>query len=102
LPEGSVAVAVTNWPAGTAVGKVATKGATPPGLVVTVVERLASGGADKTVKLWDLATGQEVLSLKGHARRVNSISFSSDGNRLASGTDLGEGAVRVWEAATSE
>jgi WD40 repeat protein len=65
-------------------------------------KRLAGGCGDKTVRLWDLPTGQEVLSLKGPASRVNSVSFSPDGQRLASGTDLREGAVWVWEAITVE
>src|SRR5207245_1828127 len=29
--------------------------------------RLASGGDDQTVKVWDAASGQELLTLKGHA-----------------------------------
>src|SRR5262249_24672866 len=30
-------------------------------------KRLASGGGDRTVKVWDAGTGQEVFSLRGHA-----------------------------------
>ena len=40
----------------------------------------AHGG---TVKLWDAATGQEVLTLKGHTKSVNSLSFSPDGRQIA-------------------
>ena len=29
-------------------------------------KRLASASADETVKVWDAATGQETLTLKGH------------------------------------
>ncbi|MBC8876829.1 MAG: hypothetical protein H8E44_45965 [Planctomycetes bacterium] len=39
---------------------------------------------DVTVKLWDVATGQETLTLKGHAKQVNSVAFSPEGTRLAS------------------
>ena len=28
--------------------------------------RIVSGGGDKTLKVWDAATGQETLTLKGH------------------------------------
>ena len=30
-------------------------------------QRLASGSGDKTVKIWDSATGKELFALKGHA-----------------------------------
>ena len=47
-------------------------------------KRLASASADGTVKVWDAATGQETLTLKGHTGEVNSVAFSPDGKRLAS------------------
>jgi tetratricopeptide (TPR) repeat protein len=58
--------------------------------------RLASASNDQTVRVWDAATGKELLTLKGHTGRVFSVSFSPDGRRLASaGFDR---TVRVWEA----
>jgi WD40 repeat protein len=62
-------------------------------------KRLASGSNDKTVKVWDTATGQEALTLKGHTNRVSSVAFSRDGKRLAS---AGDWTVKVWDAATGE
>ena len=42
-------------------------------------QRVASAGADNTVKLWDTATGKELFALKGHAGEVNDVAFSPDG-----------------------
>jgi WD40 repeat protein len=53
-------------------------------------KRLASACQDKTVRVWDAQTGQELLSLKGHTAKVNSVAYSPDGKRLAS-SSLGYG-----------
>jgi WD40 repeat protein len=47
---------------------------------------LASGSWDKTVRLWDIATQQQLgESLVGHSDLVYSVAFSPDGKTLASG-----------------
>ena len=44
---------------------------------------LASGGADRTVRLWDRATCETTTTWKGHRTYVHAIAFSPDGRLLA-------------------
>jgi hypothetical protein len=57
--------------------------------------RLASCSFDRTVKIWELGAGQEVLSLT-HSGPVYSVAFGSDGQAVASGCDNGD--LRLWLA----
>jgi WD40 repeat protein len=52
------------------------------------------------VKVWDAATGQETLTLKGHSSAVWSVSFSPDGERIVSGSS--DNTVKVWNAETEQ
>jgi WD40 repeat protein len=55
---------------------------------------------DNTVKLWDATTGQVLATLKGHQDAVTSVTFSSDGRTLASGS--WDKTVRLWDAKTGQ
>jgi WD40 repeat protein len=59
---------------------------------------LASASNDKTVKLWDVASGTEIKTLSGHQRSVRSVSFSPDGKTLASAS--GDKTVKLWDVAS--
>lgn len=56
---------------------------------------LASGSYDATARVWDIATGQCVRTLRGHAGKVYSVSFRPDDRLLASAG--GEGSIRLWD-----
>jgi hypothetical protein len=55
---------------------------------------------DRTAKVWDAATGRELLDLKGHTHEVWSAAFSYDGKHIVTGCL--DKMVRVWNAATGQ
>ena len=70
-------------------------------------QRLATGGEDQKVILWDVQTGRAVLVLQGHTEwgiraigTVHSVSFSATGARVACGN--WDGSICVWDATTGE
>ncbi|MGP4047165.1 TIR domain-containing protein [Streptomyces sp. 2A115] len=59
---------------------------------------LVTGGNDGVVRIWDPATGQGRRILRGHGRRIATLSFSADGSMLAAGGN--DGVVRLWHSAS--
>ncbi len=60
---------------------------------------LASSGADRTIKLWDVATGEELLTLGKLAGTITMICFSPDGKTMAnlrSRSMIGPNEVLLW------
>ncbi len=58
-------------------------------------KRLATGFADGTIVLWDVATGNPVLNLDRHDGAITGLSFSADGKRLISTAT--DGTALVWD-----
>src|SRR5262249_33716350 len=59
--------------------------------------RAASAGEDGTVRIWDVARGEEWGACRGRAGPVHGVAWSPDGERLVSGG--ADGTVRLWDAA---
>jgi WD40 repeat protein len=72
--------------------------------------RVATGGSNRQARLWDAASGDELLSMKGHLTGISSLAFSPDGERLATagaGFDLDvpwllDNTVIVWDLRTGQ
>jgi WD40 repeat protein len=58
---------------------------------------LATGGYDAAVRLWDMPSGREGATFKGHSGNLLSVAFSPDGETLASGA---VDSARLWSTAT--
>jgi WD40 repeat protein/serine/threonine protein kinase len=56
------------------------------------------GYEDKTIKIWDLATGKELKVLRGHEDIVEAVDVSPDGKQIVSCSE--DGIIKLWDAQT--
>jgi len=69
------------------------------GVVVTRDgQRAVSASEDKTLKVWDLASGRELRTLTGHACGVTAVALTPDGQRAVSASE--DKTLKVWELAS--
>jgi WD40 repeat protein/tRNA A-37 threonylcarbamoyl transferase component Bud32 len=61
-------------------------------------KKIVSSSADKTIKVWDVANGTEIISLTGNESSVYCAVFSPDGKRIVSSSK--DGTVKVWDVET--
>ncbi len=61
---------------------------------------LATGSADKTVKIWELATQKELAKFESHLGHVLTVAFNPDASKLATGG--ADKVLNFWNTKTRE
>jgi WD40 repeat protein len=63
-------------------------------------KRLATADHMGIVKIWDVATGRDVVQLHGHVGTITAVAFSPHGSQLV--TSSLDNTVKVWNATSGE
>ena len=63
-------------------------------------KRLATGGWNGRVEIWDAETGQQLVSFPSGAQNVFSLAFSPDGRHVAAGTNDPPNYLKIFDART--
>ncbi|KAL7917095.1 WD40-repeat-containing domain protein [Trichoderma austrokoningii] len=61
---------------------------------------IASGSDDEIIRVWNITSGEPLLTLEEHEDPITTIAFSPTGQVLASGSD--NGRVRAWNLTLGE
>ncbi|MEX0270623.1 NB-ARC domain-containing protein [Leptolyngbyaceae cyanobacterium UHCC 1019] len=61
---------------------------------------LTSGSGDRTLKCWDVQTGQLLRTLRGHHNRIWSVAVSPEGHQIASGSE--DKTLKLWDSQTGQ
>jgi WD40 repeat protein len=62
--------------------------------------RFIGGSWDKTIRMWESATGELLATFRGHEAEVMAVAFSPDGRRIVSGSS--NSVIRVWDVDSGE
>ncbi len=63
-------------------------------------ERAVSASYDRTLKVWDIASGRSLSTLEGHSREVRGVAMTPDGRRAVSASR--DKTLRLWDLATGQ
>jgi serine/threonine protein kinase len=58
--------------------------------------RLATGGDDQKIKIWDVGTGELIRTQTEHTDEIYAVTYSADGHWMASGSE--DETIKIWEA----
>ncbi len=65
---------------------------------VSSTDTLLTGSWDRSVRAWDIRSGDVLTEFRGHDQRVSAVAASPDGQIVVSGTETG--VVKTWHAMT--
>ncbi len=56
---------------------------------------IASGSADRTVRLWHLETGEHLATFRGHSHTVTALTFTTSGEMIVSASL--DKTIKIWQ-----
>ncbi|MEH2050257.1 MAG: hypothetical protein V7K70_11120, partial [Nostoc sp.] len=63
-------------------------------------KQVISGSDDKTLKLWNLETGENERTFHGHGDTVNAVALTPNGKQMISGSN--DNTLKLWNLKTGE